>query len=272
MLITTGSQQGLDLVGKVLIDPGSAVAVESPTYLGALQAFAPYEPEFVAVDGDDDGPLPERWTLGARRALPLPAAQLPEPERPLHAGERAAWRWSTRRRPPGLPLVEDNPYGDLWFDSRRRRRWPRAGARARSTWARSPRCWRPGLRLGYVVRRRRSYPKLLQAKQAADLHTPGFNQRVVHEVIKDGFLRQHVPTIRARYKRPARRDGARRWHATCRRAARWNTPVGGMFFWVELPPGSTPRRCCRAPSTPAWPTCRARLLRRTAPRMPTRCA
>jgi 2-aminoadipate transaminase len=75
VLITTGSQQGLDLVGKVLIDAGSTVAVEAPTYLGALQAFAPYEPQFLSVPCDDDGP---------RRAFPLRAAELPEPERALH--------------------------------------------------------------------------------------------------------------------------------------------------------------------------------------------
>ena len=118
VLITTGSQQGLDLVGKVLIDAGSRVAVESPTYLGALQAFAPYEPEFVGVACDDEGPLPE--ALGRerrRRALPLPAAELPEPERPLRSARRAAPRSSRAARALGLPIVEDNPYGDLWFDA-----------------------------------------------------------------------------------------------------------------------------------------------------------
>jgi 2-aminoadipate transaminase len=94
----------------------------------------------------------------------------------------------------------------------------------------------PGLRLGYVVAPKQLYPKLLQAKQAADLHTPGFNQRLVHEVIKGGFLRDHVPTIRTRYRQ--HRDAMqaalqRHMPAGCR----WQTPVGGMFFWVELPAG-----------------------------------
>ncbi len=98
VLITTGSQQGLDLVGKVLIDAGSQVAVESPTYLGALQAFVPYEPEFVTVACDDEGPLPDAFAATAEgRALPLRAAQLPEPERPLDR-RRAARR--DRAGPP----------------------------------------------------------------------------------------------------------------------------------------------------------------------------
>ncbi len=98
VLITTGSQQGLDLVGKVLIDPGSTVAVESPTYLGALQAFAPYEPEFIALEGDDEGPLPE--ALAQRPGCPfrLPAAQLPEPHRPLRRRGAAAGAGGARRR------------------------------------------------------------------------------------------------------------------------------------------------------------------------------
>lgn len=80
------------------------------------------------------------------------------------------------------------------------------------------------------------FPKLLQAKQAADLHTPGFNQRIVHEVVKDGFLEQHVPTIRARYA--AHRDAMRAALETHLPAGcRWQVPNGGMFFWVELPAG-----------------------------------
>jgi len=79
-------------------------------------------------------------------------------------------------------------------------------------------------------------PKLLQAKQAADLHTPSFNQRVVHEVIREGFLQQHVPTIRARYR--AQRDAmAAALQAHMPAGCRWNAPQGGMFFWVELPEG-----------------------------------
>ena len=234
VLITTGSQQGLDLVGKVLIDPGSTVAVESPTYLGALQAFNPYEADFVAVEGDDEGPLPaglER-ARGARFLYLLPNFQNPS-GRCLSADRRLAL--ADKALELGLPLVEDNPYGDLWFDAPPP---PPISARAgdQAVYLGSfSKVLAPGLRLGYVVAPKLLYPKLLQAKQAADLHTPGFNQRVVHEVIKDGFLDQHVPTIRARYK--AQRDAMRAALDTHMPAGcRWNVPVGGMFFWVTLPP------------------------------------
>lgn len=233
VLITTGSQQGLDLIGKVLIDPGSRVAVESPTYLGALQAFAPYEPEFMAVDGDDEGPSPAglEAARGARFMYLLPNFQNPS-GRCLSSSRRDAL--AERALAIALPVVEDNPYGDLWFDTP-----PPSPISARlgdeAVYLGSfSKVLAPGLRLGYVLAPRLLYSKLLQAKQAADLHTPGFNQRVVHEVIKDGFLRDHVPTIRERYK--AHRDAMRAaLEAHMPAGCRWNVPAGGMFFWVELP-------------------------------------
>jgi 2-aminoadipate transaminase len=217
VLVTTGSQQGLDLVGKVLIDPGSQVAVEQPTYLGALQAFAPYEAEFLAVEGDDDGPLPQA----------LEAAR----------GARFVYLLPNFQNPSGrcLPIVEDNPYGDLWFDAPPPPPLTALAGDGAVYLGSFSKVLAPGLRLGYVIAPKQLYPKLLQAKQAADLHTPGFNQRVVHEVIKDGFLHEHVPTIRARYK--AQRDAMQA--ALLRHlppGCHWNAPAGGMFFWVELPP------------------------------------
>ena len=234
VLITTGSQQGLDLVGKVLIDPGSTVAVETPTYLGALQAFNPYEPEFVGVEGDDEGPLPAGLDAarGARFLYLLPNFQNPS-GRCLSAARRAAI--AAKCLEIGLPVVEDNPYGDLWFDAPPPKPVSTMLGEGAVYLGSFSKVLAPGLRLGYIVSPAPLYPKLLQAKQAADLHTPGFNQRVVHEVIKDGFLTQHVPTIRARYK--AQRDAMRaalEGHLPA--GCRWSVPVGGMFFWVELPP------------------------------------
>jgi 2-aminoadipate transaminase len=235
VLITTGSQQGLDLVGKVLIDAGSRVAVESPTYLGALQAFTPYEPELVSVPCDDDGPLPDALDMarGARFLYALPNFQNPS-GRCMSETRRAAL--IERAIALNLPLIEDNPYGDLWFEAA-------PPAPLASRWSEGvvylgsfSKVLAPGLRLGYVVAPKELCPKLLQAKQAADLHTPSLNQRVVLEVIRDGFLQTHVPTIRARYK--AQRDAMRaalEHHMPA--GARWNVPVGGMFFWLELPEG-----------------------------------
>jgi 2-aminoadipate transaminase len=235
VLITTGSQQGLDLVGKVLIDAGSRVAVEAPTYLGALQAFAPYEPEFVAVDCDEQGPRAEALAaaVGARFLYLLPNFQNPS-GRSMGAARRVEVTQAAARA--GLPLVEDNPYGDLWFDAPPPPPISATAGEGGIYLGSFSKVLAPGLRLGYLVAPPALYPKLLQAKQAADLHTPGFNQRVAHEVIRNGFLNTHLPQVRARYR--AQRDAMRaaldkHLPAGCR----FNVPAGGMFFWVELPNG-----------------------------------
>ena len=237
VLITTGSQQALDLVAKILIDKGSRVLVETPTYLGALQAFTPMEPEFVSVGSDaegiDIGDLTAK-AAGARFLYVLPNFQNPTGNT-MSEARRAALSAEAARL--GLPIVEDNPYGDLWFDAP-----PPAPLTARNPDAcmylgSFSKTLAPGLRLGFLVAPHALYPKLLQAKQAADLHTPSFNQRMVAEVLKDGFLDRHVPTIRALYK--AQRDAmlAALEKHLAGTGVQWNTPDGGMFLWVKLPAG-----------------------------------
>jgi 2-aminoadipate transaminase len=238
VLITTGSQQALDLVAKVLVDAGSRVLVETPTYLGALQAFAPMEPQVESVASDDEGVLADDVTAkadGARFLYLLPNFQNPTGRTMTQARRVAVSQVAAQR---GLPIVEDNPYGDLWFEQP-----PPAPLSARHPdgciyMGSFSKVLAPGLRLGFMVAPEPLYPKLLQAKQAADLHSPGFNQRVVAEVMKDGFLDRHVPTIRALYK--SQRDAML---AALRREMRgldvtWNAPDGGMFLWLRLPPGS----------------------------------
>ena len=233
VLITTGSQQGLDLVGKVFIDPGSQVAVEVPTYLGALQAFAPYEPNFVAVEGDDSGPLPSALAAArqARFFYLVPNFQNPG-GRCIAAQRRSELVQEAARQ--GLPLVEDNPYGELWFDAEPPSPLAASAGDGAIYLGSFSKVLAPGLRLGFVVAPTALLPKLLQAKQAADLHTPGFNQRIAWEVLRDGLLERHLPAVRARYK--AQRDAMQA--ALTRHmphGCRWAVPAGGMFFWVELP-------------------------------------
>ena len=237
VLITTGSQQGLDLIGKVMIDADATVAVETPTYLGALQAFAPYEPRFVSLAGDDDGPLPDSMAAlagtGTRFAYLVPSFQSPT-GRVIPEARRAALVAAAQAA--GVPIVEDNPYGELWFGSAPpaplAARWPEGTVYLGSF----SKVLTPGFRLGYLLAPTALYPKLLQAKQAADLHTPGFNQRVVYEVIRNGFLDQHVPTIRARYQAQAEAM-AQALTAHMPIETTWQMPQGGMFFWLRLPAG-----------------------------------
>jgi len=241
VLITTGSQQALDLIGKVLLDKDSRMLVETPTYLGALQAFAPQEPTAVGVASDDDGILVEDFAAKAgtgadkaRLAYVLPNFQNPT-GRTLSEARRTAL--VAKAAELNIPLIEDNPYGELWFGEA-----PPAPLTARNPegciyMGSFSKVLAPGLRLGFLVAPQAVYPKLLQAKQAADLHTPGFNQRVVAEVMKDGFLERHVPTIRALYQR--QRDAMLAALARDMEGldVAWTRPAGGMFLWLRLPAG-----------------------------------
>jgi 2-aminoadipate transaminase len=236
VLITNGSQQGLDLVGKVMLDAGDVVAVETPTYLGALQAFNPNEPRFASVAGDADGPLPEaigELPAGTRFMYVLPNFQNPS-GRVIPAARRDALVAAAQRA--NVPLVEDNPYGELWYDEAPPQplaaRWTEGTLYLGSF----SKVLAPGLRLGFMVCPKTLYPKLLQSKQAADLHTGSFSQRVVYEVIRNGFLDTHIPTIRDRYR--TQRDAMdTALKAAMPAGCEWVKPSGGMFFWLRLPAG-----------------------------------
>ncbi|MFX1762648.1 PLP-dependent aminotransferase family protein [Paraburkholderia sp. A1RI-2L] len=237
VLITTGSQQALDLLGKVLVSPGSPVLVETPTYLGALQSFSLYEPRYVQVPTDEHGLVPEsltpELTQGARLLYAIPNFQNPTGRR-LPLERREALARFAQGAP--FPVIEDDPYGALDY----------AGQPLPTLLSMAPerivhlgsfsKVLAPGLRVGYIIAPEELHFKLVQAKQATDLHTPSFTQRVVHEVVKDGFLDTHIPRVRALY----RDQCAAMLDALARNmpeSVSWNRPEGGMFVWVSLPEG-----------------------------------
>lgn len=236
VLIVSGSQQGLDLLAKVLIDPDDTVLVETPTYLGALQSFSLFSPRYVSVASDEDGLIPEALDAsmrGAKFLYCLPNFQNPTGR--LLSAERRH-RLAAKARELDLLILEDDPYGALSYDGET----PpsiRSLAPERTVYMGSfSKVLAPGLRLGYVIAPRALRSKLVQAKQATDLHTATLSQMAVFEVIKDGFLDRHIPTIRQLYKEQcAAMLGALQRHMP--EGVRWNTPRGGMFLWAELPAG-----------------------------------
>jgi 2-aminoadipate transaminase len=237
VLVTTGSQQGLDLLGKVLIDTGSRVLVETPTYLGALQAFSLCEPRFVSVPSDDQGPitaeLTSHFVKDARFMYCLPNFQNPTGRRiPISRREELA-RLAEKH---GLLILEDDPYGALSYSGDALPTLFSMNANNVVYMGSFSKVLAPGLRVGYVIAPVELHRKLVQAKQAADLHTPSFTQRIVYETVKNGFLDQHIPTIRKLYAdRCSVMLSAMSKHFPS--SVRWNRPEGGMFIWVTLPAG-----------------------------------
>ncbi|MEY2688556.1 MAG: hypothetical protein RL375_2754 [Pseudomonadota bacterium] len=239
VLITSGSQQGLDLVGKVLAEEGAPLAVEAPTYLGALQAFSPYGPEFAEIACDTDGPLPDdlvdlaRRAPGCRLAYLLPNFQNPTGRMMTEARRDRVVAAAARI---GLPIVEDNPYGDLWYEAPPpaplAARWPEGSVYLGSF----SKVLAPGLRLGYVVAAPELFTRLLHARQAADLHSSSLAQHVVLALLQQGGLPAQLDALRARYRRS--RDAMQA--ALLRElptGCTWQPPQGGMFFWLTLPAG-----------------------------------
>lgn len=235
VLIVTGSQQSLDLIGKALIDKDSKVLVESPTYLAGLQAFSQYEPYYVSIPSDDSGLDPDQINAqdaaSARFLYIIPNFQNPTGRRlPVERREKLA----ALAKANDLLIVEDDPYGELDYQ----------GCRLPSLLSYAPentiysssfsKILAPGMRLGYLIGPKQVISKLVQLKQSADLHTPSYTQYIAYNVIKDGFLDEHIPKIREIYKT--------RCHFMLEMLdkympenVRWSKPEGGMFIWVELP-------------------------------------
>ena len=234
VLMLSGSQQGLDLLGKVLIDEGSKVLVETPSYLGALQAFSLYRPEFVSVATDEDGLVPEALDAvgqGARLLYSLPNFQNPT-GRSMTLDRRVALVEACARL--RVPLIEDDPYGALSYNGEPLPKLLNMNPAGVVYMGSFSKVLTPGIRLGYAVAPVPLARKMEQAKQATDLHTAQLTQMVVHEVVKDGFLTEHIPTIRKLYAAQCQSmlDALQEFFPS---GASWTRPQGGMFIWVTLP-------------------------------------
>jgi 2-aminoadipate transaminase len=246
ILITSGSQQALDFVGRLFINPGDYVVVEAPTYLGALQAFNTFGAQYVSVRADEHGMIMDELEA-ALRVGPKFIYILPNFQNPSGS------TLSLERRQKlveladkyGVPIVEDDPYGKLRYegehlpsvavlDSRYRKEQSgeyNGNVIYLSTFSK---LLAPGLRLAWMVAPPQVIRKFVMTKQAADLHTSSFNQYVAYEVAKSGFLDEHVKVIRSVYKE--RRDAmVEMMEEVFPPEFKWTKPEGGMFFWGALP-------------------------------------
>jgi 2-aminoadipate transaminase len=246
ILITSGSQQALDLLGKILINPGDHILVESPTYLGALQAWNAYGAEYVTVKMDEHGMVTDELEDGLRSG-PKFIYVLPNFQNPSGvtlALERRQKLIELADR-YGVPIVEDDPYGQLRYEGEH---LPSAVVLDSQFRDDCSTCYRgnviylstfskilaPGIRLAWVIAPPEVIKKLVQAKQGTDLHTSTFMQLVAYEVAKGGFLDRHVRLIRQVYSE--RRDiMLAAMDGYFPPGVDWTHPEGGLFLWGTLP-------------------------------------
>ena len=238
ILITSGSQGILDAVGKVLLSKGDCVAVEAPTYLGAIQAFNPYEPEYIRMDTDQEGLIPE----SLERALEsnavkfvylVPTFQNPT-GRTIPFERRKAIAEIVQRH--NALLIEDDPYSDLRY---RGEAIPpiKAFAPEHTVYASTlSKTFAPGLRIGFCVAPEVIRRWLVLTKQGVDLHTSTFNQALAAEYLADGHLERHLPKIISLY-RPKQEAMLQAMDECFPDSFTWSRPEGGMFIWAEGPQG-----------------------------------
>lgn len=248
VLVTSGSQQALDLVAKLLINRGDRVLVESPTYLGALQAFNLLGADYVSVPTDNDGIrtdlLEEALRSGPKFMYLLPNFQNPAGVT-MSLSRREELVYLSNKY--GIPILEDDPYGQLRFEGehlpplfvldranmRPDDHYQNGNVIYLSTFSKT---LAPGLRLGWIVAPPDVISRLVQIKQGTDLHTSTFTQMVAYEVARNGFLDEHVRTIRSVYKE--RRDVMlKSLEECCPPGITWTHPEGGLFLWMTLPEG-----------------------------------
>ncbi len=236
ILLVNGSQQALDLIGKIFINPGDVVLTEGPTYLGAIQAFRAYQARLVTIPLDEEGiqtgkleEALERHPVKFIYVLPNfhnPAGVTMTLERRLKLVELAAKY--------GVFIVEDDPYRELRFEGQDITPLVvlhKENVLYLSTFSKT---LSPGIRLGWIVAPSKIIAKLVQAKQGSDLHTSTFVQMVTNDICQRGILRSHVKTIREVYRerREAMLAAMERHFPP---GVTWTRPQGGLFLWVQVP-------------------------------------
>ncbi|AFZ82972.1 PLP-dependent aminotransferase family protein [Candidatus Kinetoplastidibacterium crithidiae] len=238
ILIVSGSQQALDLLGKILINEGDKILVENPSYLGALQSFGLYQPKYIPVPTDDGGLIPEHidkeTASNARFLYALPNFQNPT-GRTLSLERRKELVKLMANL--NIPIIEDDPYGELRYKGTPQPSLLSLSKETGGTVIRLgtfSKVLAPGLRLGYVIAPVPIIRKLVQAKQASDLHTPTLTQMAVYEVIKDGFLQKHLPNVRDIYRTQVQ-CMLKALEKEFPAGIQWTKPEGGMFLWITLP-------------------------------------
>lgn len=236
ILITTGSQQGLDLIGRVFIDPGDNVLTELPTYLGALQAFNFYQARYCPVEMDEDGIIIDEVEATMETCKPkfiycVPNFQNPSGITLGYQRRKALMNLVFKHR---IPLIDDNPYGELRYSGEAVPSLRGIGGDAVIQLGTFSKLISPGLRVGWVCAPVSAIRVIEKAKQAVDLHSTTFTQYVVTEFLRRGYLDPHIEKVKASYarKRDTMVSAMKEYFPE---SVTWPYPDGGLFLWVQLP-------------------------------------
>jgi 2-aminoadipate transaminase len=236
ILMVNGSQQGLDLIGKLFVDPDTCVICSRPTYLGAIQAWDSYEAQYCTVPMDEDGMIVDELPAILEKSHHRPRFLYVLPNFHNPAGttmslERRQKLVEIARR-HDLVIVEDDPYGELRFEGEDITPIFRMAPERTLYLSTFSKTLAPGFRLAWVVAPKPIISRLVQAKQGADLHTGTFVQMVANDICQRGILKQHVRRLRTIYRN--RRDAmldALQEHMP--EGVTWTVPRGGLFLWVR---------------------------------------
>jgi len=234
--ITTGSQQGLDLVARAFIDPGDYVLTERPTYLGALQAFNFYQARYCTVDMDDEGILVEQVEDQIKAHNPKFIYVVPNFQNPSGITMKLERRKELIRLAfeYQIPIVDDNPYGELRYSGSPKPSLRGLGGDAVIQLGTFSKLISPGLRVGWIVAPTAALKVIEKAKQGADLHSTTFSQYVIYEFMRRGWLEEHIEVVKEAYAR--RRDVMlKALEEYFPDDVRWPHPHGGLFLWIQLP-------------------------------------
>ncbi len=241
ILITHGSQQGLDLLARLFVDPGVTVVVEDPSYVGGLQAFNSYQARYLVVPTDTEGMQVDllEELLSKRHPSPRLIYVLPNFQNPsgvtLSLERRKRLLELSYRH--GIPILEDDPYGELRYEGESLPSLKSLDTEGSVIYLGTfSKILVPGLRLGWVAGSRDVIQGLVKGKQAADLHTNSLSQRATYRVCSTGMVDRHVETMRPVYRE--RRDAMLRALAgRFPEGTTWSHPQGGLFLWTRLPDG-----------------------------------
>jgi 2-aminoadipate transaminase len=242
ILITTGSQQGLDLIGKTLINEGDHVAIEEPGYLGAIQAFSLYRPVFEPIILDFDGLKTDSLKTALEKAKIKLLYTVPNFQNPSGISHSSQNREAVANllSGHGTLLIEDDPYGELQFSGEARQSYFDRLPGMTILLGSFSKIFVPSFRIGWIVAPDILMEKLLVAKQASDLHTNYFAQRVLYQYLCDNNLDLHIERICGKYRsqKNAMVIAIQRYFP---QEVRCSNPDGGMFLWAILPQGISAR-------------------------------